>query len=125
MANTEDIRLYSCTATASVLLVVYTLTLIRVMRGSKFKLVVKLIVLLMLYNVGVIAHQWLLKVILDMIKTKSYLHHHSIFMEVLTFEALSIILEIVCFNVSHWMYAFQYHKIVRQAPFTLEMDYVP
>ena len=58
-----------------------------------------------------------------MLATGSY--NNKVFICVLAAEALAIILEYVCFYVSHWMFAFQYYKIARQTPFSLEMDYVP
>ena len=63
MQKIEDIKLYSLTATSSVLLVMYSVTLFRVLKGSRFTLVIRLIVLLMFYNIGFVAHQWLLKFI--------------------------------------------------------------
>ena len=52
MANKEDIKLYCLTATSSVLLAVYSVTLVRLLKGSRFTPVIKLFVLLILYNIG-------------------------------------------------------------------------
>ena len=61
MINLAAIKLYSFTVTSSILLVIYAAALIRVLKGSKFYFVIKIIVLLMLFKIGVLAHQWLLK----------------------------------------------------------------
>jgi len=63
MSKLESLKLYFFTATSSVLLVVYSVTLHKVLKGSRFKLVIKLIVLLMLYNISFMTHQWLVKYI--------------------------------------------------------------
>ena len=123
MVTAVQIKFYSSTATAIILLVTYSATLIRVLRGSRFQLVIRLIVILMLYNVGELAHYWLLNIIVKMSKSESY--NNSVMIGLLAAEGLGFIVEKVCFNVSHWMYAFQYYKIARQAPFSIEMDYVP
>ena len=61
MMNLESLKLYFFTATSSVLLLVYSATLYKVLKGSRFKLVIKLIVLLMLYNISFMIHQWIVK----------------------------------------------------------------
>ena len=56
MGDIEIVKLYSFTVTSSVLLVIYSATLYRVLKGSRFILVIRLIKLLMLYNISVIVH---------------------------------------------------------------------
>ena len=111
MSNLESIKLYSLTATSSVLLLVYSVTLYRVYKGSRFKLVIKLIVLLMGYNIGFMAHQWILKwfwsVVNETINNGPC--DTTTLIELLTPYFFAVILELGCFNVSHWMFAFQYY----------------
>ena len=67
MGNIDTVRLYSFTATSTILLMIYTAILIRVIKGSMFTFVIKMIVLLMLYNIGVLAHEWLVKTLIHML----------------------------------------------------------
>ena len=68
MSDIETIKLYSLTASSSVLIVIYSSTLYRVLKGSRFTLVIRLITLLMLYNISVIVHQRSLKVLQRMLR---------------------------------------------------------
>ena len=111
MGNVDEIELYTFTATSSILLVIYTATLIRVLHGSSFTFVINLIILMMLYNIGVLAHQWLLQVLDHMLANQSF--NNSVLIGVLTAEALVVMFEYISFNVAHWMFAFQYYQIAR------------
>ena len=104
MISLATIKLYSFTVTSSILLVMYAATLIRVLKGSKFSFVIKMIILLMLYNIGVLAHQWLLKLL--QIMFTHYTFRNDVLIGVLAAEGIAIIVEFGCYNVAHWMFAF-------------------
>ena len=108
MGNSEETKLISYTATSSILLVIYSVTLYRVLKGSRFQLVIRLIVLLMLYNIGSTVHQWLLKYyfvfIVKAVSKDSF--DESRLIALLSVEFIAIIVEFACFNVAHWMFAF-------------------
>ena len=108
------VKFWSSMTTSSILLGLYSANLVRVYRGSKHKFVKKLIVLLMLYNVGVVTHQGLLGFIE---KYGSNLSKIQV-LGTLTAEVPAIILEYSCFNVSHWIFAFKYYQIARETSFT-------
>ena len=110
MGNTEETKLISYTATSIILLVIYSATLYRVLKGSRFQLVIRLIVLLMLYNIGSTVHQWLLKYFLRfLLKVEAdppETYDHASLIALLSIEFVAIIVEFACFNVAHWMFAF-------------------
>ena len=108
------IKFWSSMTTSSILLAIYSANLVRVYRGSKHKFVKKLIVLLMLYNVGGLVHQGLLGFLE---KYGSDLSKIQV-LGTLSAESPAIILEYSCFNVSHWMFAFKYYQIARETSFT-------
>ena len=119
MGNTEETKLISYTATSIILLVIYSATLYRVLTGSKFQLVIRLIVLLMLYNIGSPAHQWLVYYYLKFLNKRTSAdpnnqdYDHAKLNALLSAEFIAIIIEYGCYGVSHWMFAFQYYQIAR------------
>ena len=116
-ARLVNIRFWSSMTTSSVLLVIYSANLVRVYRGSNHKFVKSMIVLLMLTNVGVIVHQGLVKELNN--SAVSNPNKNPVLIGTLTAEAIAVIVECGCFNVSHWMFGFQYYQIARHTNSTL------
>ena len=57
-ASIVTVDLYFETVTCSILLVMYMAVMVRAVKGSEFKFVIQLCVLLMLYNFSSIARKW-------------------------------------------------------------------
>ena len=46
-------------------------------------------------------------------------------LSIIIIQAVTIAIIWGCFNVAHWMFAFQYYQIARQASFAIELEYIP
>ena len=97
-------------------LVVESVTLFRVVRGSKHRFVIKILVMLIGYNLAAIAQE---SISINTVRhfdftMKKYLIYYS-------FESLGMAL---C-NMAHWMFAHKYFKISRQTEYKLANKKVP
>ena len=68
--------------------------------------------MLILYSFGVLGHKWFAKTLNNDL-ARGIVDDTT---PVLVLEAISIVIKFASFNVAHWIFAFQYYKISRQAP---------
>ena len=99
---------------AFILIALYAATLGKVIMGSKFTFVIKLLVMMIVSNFAVImviaADQHLFRSSSDTsINYNFWACVQSIF----------VILRDVTFNVSHWMFSFEYFSIARFMPYAI------
>lgn len=87
-----------------IMIVAYVATLIKVLRSSKFKFVIKLLALLIVSNLAGI-----LTIICDGFADSAWVWALSI----------SAFVRSLMFNLAYWMFAFQYYTISRYTPFLL------
>lgn len=105
---------------ASLLLIMYVTTLVRVCRGRKFSFVVKLILLLMFSNIAMISasisnYEVLLKEKTND-ETEKTNDETTLYLWI---ASISFATRDATFNVAHWMFAFEYYSISRYMPFLL------
>ena len=97
-------------------LIIECLTLVRVLKGSKHRFVITILVMLIGANLAYIANEF---VFIDMLKTNDYSDDK---LEIcFGFLATGLLL----FNVSHWMFAYKYFKMSRQIPFKISKRKIP
>jgi hypothetical protein len=98
---------------SGLLVLMYAVTLIRVFSGRRFSFVVKLIVLLIFSNMAAISATS---------ANYEFTQHDQTTKDVnlwIYIQSVSSAIRDTCFNVSHWMFAFEYYSISRYMPFLL------
>ena len=105
-------------AASGLLIMLYGATLVKACRGSKYKFVVKLLILLILSNVALIlnylSYYWWFQT--------DFSNRAIVWISLLS---ISGFLLIACFNLSYWMFAFEYYSIARFMPFVLKGQDLP
>ena len=91
-------------------------TLVRVLKGTKHRFVVKILCMLIGYNLCSIAEKCMY---ISMNKKEVY----PLDMLKITISLSS--LGLLLFGVSHWMFAFKYFSMSRQTPYKLQKTEVP
>ena len=99
-------------ATSSIMILMYIATLIKVCKGSKYKFVIKLLILLIVSNICLLVSEW-----------SFYVYQTRTFVGVpwfwISLSAISSFILLVCFNLSRWIFAFEYYSISRFMPYVL------
>ena len=119
MGNTESVLIfgdYIFYFGCGIALVIESATLLRVLRGSKHRFVIKILSMLVGYNLAYLARE---TVYINMVKT---VYFSAKKLEILfCLDATALLL----FNVSHWMFAFKYFSMSRQTPYKIAKQEVP
>ena len=103
--------LLSCGLTA----IIQSATLVRVIQGSKHKFVIKILAMLISYNLTQLAGEG---IYINAAKTDFSYKKWEI---AKVFDALGYLL----FSISHWMFAFKYYTMSRQSPYKIAKKEVP
>ena len=98
----------------ALLVLVYCATLIKVLTGSRYKFVIKLVCMLMISNVCSVIPYYL---------AKHWYLFSGVVLNLLFFFARTI--GTTCFNIAMWMFAFEYYSMSRKTPFLLKNFKVP
>ena len=104
----------------SLLVVLYSITLIRVLQSTKFNFVVKLLVLLISSNLAGIVVVALNRPIVENEDNNT---QESVFVDVS--QAVFVFIRDATFNYAYWLFAWQYYTISRYTPFLLKHESVP
>lgn len=104
-----------CICASSILVLIYGATLVQVLLGSRYKFVIKLLVMILFCNVFIILINWSYFVMRD---DYSMLPWFSLL-------AVSTIGRDICFNISHWIFAFEYFSIARFMPYVIKGELYP
>ena len=109
--NTND---YSIFFGCGITLVIEGVTLVRVLRGSKHRFVIKILVMLVGYNLAKLASVTVYLCSKQISQTRKW--------EIIRgFDSTAYLL----FNVSHWMFASKYFTIARHTPYKVAKQEVP
>ena len=108
-------------AICSVLVLLYVTTLIKVCIGSKYQFVIKLLVLLIFSNIGLAFDQFG-DYKFELFR-RNLTGNDPIFCISIIF--ISGLIYNVCFNVSHWIFAFEYYSIARFMPYVFKGQGLP
>ena len=102
--------------TNSLLFIIYGITLIKVVTGSRYLWLIQLIAMLIVYNLTSLAASLVF-----------YLLGNNAISDGSAWIYLGIVggLNNLCFNIAHWMFAFSYYQISRRTPHALNGDKVP
>ena len=104
--------------TSSIIILMYIATLIKVCRGSKYKFVIRLLILLIVSNLCLLLSEW-----------SFYEYKTRTFVGVpwfwISLSAISSFTLLVCFNISRWIFAFEYYSISRFMPYVLKDEDLP
>jgi hypothetical protein len=105
-------------ATSSIMIMMYLTTLIKVCRGSKYKFVIKLLILLIVSNICLLVSDWSFYIY----KTRTFVGIPWFW---ISLSAISSFILLVCFNLSRWIFAFEYYSISRFMPYVLKGQDLP
>lgn len=107
-------------ASSAILILLFTITLIKVCLGSRHKMLMQLLVLLVLSNIGVIADCEINTIIVR--------HNNEgaqTSKQVDLGQFLSTQVRDISFNLAHWIFAFEYYAISKLIPFVLQQKSLP
>ena len=105
-------------ALSGVLILLYGATLIKVCRGSKYTFVIKLLVLLLLSNISQFFKSWsFYQLITGVFNNVPYFW--------LALLSISGFITAACFNIAHWIFAYEYYSISHFMPFVLKGQDLP
>jgi hypothetical protein len=105
-------------ALSGILVLLYGATLIKVCRGSKYKFVITLLVLLLLSNLSIFPYMGSFYELI----TKSFSNVPWFWITLDSFCGFTLL---ACFNAAHWIFAFEYYSIARFMPFVLKGQDLP
>ena len=108
-------------ATSSILCVLYGTTFIKVCKGSKYQFVIKLLVLLIVSNISLAIDQFGFYEFV----WKNYKQPEKPHIFLISLIFVSGFVYDACFNVSHWIFAFEYYKIAQLMPYVLKGQILP
>ena len=97
-----------------ILIILYTVALDKVLRNSKLSNVIQLLILLIVSNLALISSYF------AYYKYESnYWNTASIEMDWVVIQAISAFIRDVCFNIAHWLFAFEYFSTANIMPFII------
>lgn len=101
---------------ACLLVIAYTVTLIKVRLGSKYRLITVLILILIASNLGTLLNAY---------ATFQLFVKENETLALVLFLCFGEALQDTCFNVSHWLFASQYYRIGTEMPFKVRGQAIP
>jgi hypothetical protein len=115
-ASAEKIETQTDLWTCSLLVLIYSATLVRVCIGTRDAWLIQLIMMLLVGNICTLAFWWTLQFL-----RSGDINRDSAIIYLCTLNGVWML----CFNLAHWMFAFSYYKISRIRSFTLDNKNVP
>ena len=107
---------YSFFITHALLLLIYSATFVRVYCGSRYRFILKLIIMLWIASFTALLQHFI------NLGYKNKIYSWPVY-GILFYTNQTT--QYTCYNLSHWMFAFEYWSIARKTPYTLANRKVP
>ena len=114
--------LYVQLISACVLVLLYSVVLTKVIKGSKYKFIIYILILLLISNVATIVYTNDCQMIFELFNNPD----DNINIQPWLYLQLFVVpIKDSCFNVAHLSFAFEYFKLARIMPYVLKQQDVP